>query len=100
MYILQNVSVAFSASAALLMLALPDTAPSWMQASLVVAFIAGAGAADLGGLGSTLAVEREWVKILAHGDSALLAHMNAGAVHTHDRHTTHDTPTTTSNAPY
>lgn len=39
----------------------------------------GAGAADLGGLGSTLAVEREWVKILAAGDSAALANMNAGA---------------------
>lgn len=41
MYILQNVSVAFSASAALLMLALPHDAPNWLQVALVVVFIAG-----------------------------------------------------------
>lgn len=92
MYIIQNLSVAFSAAAALLLLSLPNT-PTWVQVSLVVAFIAGvachvccvvyparagAGTADLGSLGSTLAVERDWVKILSAGDSAMLASMNAG----------------------
>lgn len=78
MYLLQNISVACSACAALLMLALSPNAPDWMHAALAMGFIAGAGAADLGGLGSTLAVEREWVKLLAAGDSARLASMNAG----------------------
>ncbi len=80
MYFLQNVSVVFSACTALVMIAIPPNAPDWMPVLLAMCFIAGAGAADLGGLGSTLAVEREWVKLMAEGDSACLARMNAGVI--------------------
>jgi len=44
-----------------------------------VAMVIGCGAvSSVGCQGSTLAVEREWVKALCTGDSALLARKNSG----------------------
>ena len=47
--------------------------------SAQVATVIGSGAvSSVGSQGSTLAVEREWVKALCAGDSALLARKNSG----------------------
>lgn len=90
MYILQNTAVAASAAAGLLCLlagggSAAATAPGeyptayspWLWGLVVTAIIFGT-LSSVGAMGSSLAVEREWTKTLAQGDSSTLSTLNAG----------------------
>ena len=50
---------------------------------LVVATILAGSLSSLGGLGSTISVEKDWVKALANGDADVLARLNSGLISSH-----------------
>ena len=77
MYLLQNMSVAISAGAAVAALYL-NLRDSIFWTCVACAMLAGS-VSSAGALGATLSVEREWTKALCQGNSARLAHLNAGA---------------------
>ena len=80
MYLLQNAGVCLSAAAVLLLLWKSYSSDNGVYFWLLVACTIVCGsAASVGGMGSTLAIERQWTKALCRGDSAALSAMNAGA---------------------
>jgi len=85
MYMLQNAGVLLSAAAVFPLLSKTGRdgvdpgggdVVSWV---LTVACILCGSAASVGSMGSTLTVERQWVKALCRGDTTALAAMNSGA---------------------
>lgn len=70
--------VALSAFTALLLL-WTDVRAGPLYWGCLLATLVGGSLSTLGALGSTLSVEREWTRVLCHGDSKELARMNAGA---------------------
>ena len=77
MYLLQNMSVAISAGAAVVALYL-DQRNSIFWGCVACTMLLGS-VSSAGALGATLSVEREWTKALCQGNSASLAKLNAGA---------------------
>lgn len=77
LYLLQNSGVAVSACTALALLAtgVRSGPVFWV---LLAATVAAGCVASVGGMGSTLSVEREWTKALCGHDSAELARVNSG----------------------
>ena len=78
LYLLQNSGVAVSACTALGLLATGVRSGPVFWA-LLAATVASGCLASVGGMGSTLSVEREWTKALCGHDSAELARVNSGA---------------------
>ena len=74
LYALQHAGVAASALAALIAAAAP---PGSGRAAIAVVLVACGAAAGVGAAGSSLAVERHFVKALCGGDGAALALLNA-----------------------
>ena len=76
MYALQNAAVAVSAAALLAAARAARGGPLfWACNATTIAFGA---ASSLFALGSSLAVEREWPKVLCGADSSALSRLNAG----------------------
>lgn len=77
LYVLQAGAVAASAAALVAAGFLPRGGPAFWGCAAVT--VAAGAASSLFALGSSLAVEREWPKVLCGGDSAALSRLNAGA---------------------